>query len=155
MLVCDLYIVLMQAVYFMITCDFLYIEELERGTRTGHDEEDHSRSPKALSPRNSKLFKKKKRTAFSSGQLQEMETKFTQQKYLTKRDRCSLAKSLGLTEKHIKTWYQNRRTKWKRDTSNQDWSKQREQAATAMYAQYLQTKSLKMNHEQLQQCSVF
>ena len=65
---------------------------------------------------------------------------FDQQKYLTKRDRCTLAESLGLTEKHVKTWYQNRRTKWKKDTTNRDWSKQREHAATLMYAQYLETK---------------
>lgn len=93
--------------------------------------------------KNRKNFKKKSRTAFTSSQLSELERRFNEQKYLTKVDRCLLAQSLGLTEKHIKTWYQNRRTKWKKDCSDQDWSKQREQAATAMYKQYLELKSIK------------
>ena len=96
-----------------------------------------------LHSKNRKNFKKKSRTAFTSSQLSELERRFNEQKYLTKVDRCLLAQSLGLTEKHIKTWYQNRRTKWKKDCSDQDWSKQREQAATAMYRQYLELKSVK------------
>lgn len=103
-------------------------------------------------------FKKKRRTAFTSSQLQELERMFSQQKYLTKHDRCVLAKSLSLTEKHVKTWYQNRRTKWKRDTTTADWSKQREHAATVMYAQYLQMKPTAIsgqNCDQQLQCSVF
>ena len=95
------------------------------------------------SVKNRKDFKKKSRTAFTSSQITELEKRFTEQKYLTKVDRCLLAQLLGLTEKHIKTWYQNRRTKWKKDCSDQDWSKQREQAATAMYRQYLELKSVK------------
>ena len=97
----------------------------------------------ALRSKNRKNFKKKSRTAFTSSQLSELERRFNEQKYLTKVDRCLLAQTLGLTEKHIKTWYQNRRTKWKKDCSDQDWSKQREQAATAMYKQYLELKSIK------------
>jgi hypothetical protein len=96
-----------------------------------------------LRSKNRKNFKKKSRTAFTSSQLSELERRFNDQKYLTKVDRCLLAQTLGLTEKHIKTWYQNRRTKWKKDCSDQDWSKQREQAATAMYKQYLELKSVK------------
>ena len=97
----------------------------------------------SLRSNNRKNFKKKSRTAFTSSQLSELERRFNEQKYLTKVDRCLLAQTLGLTEKHIKTWYQNRRTKWKKDCSDQDWSKQREQAATAMYKQYLELKSIK------------
>lgn len=116
------------------------------------EEQEETRSPSAkLSPKRVKSFKKKKRTAFTTVQLQKLENKFDQQKYLTKLDRCTLASSLGLTEKHVKTWYQNRRTKWKKDCSKQDWSKQREQAATIMYSQYLQTKAVNSQH-QLQQC---
>lgn len=84
---------------------------------------------------------KKKRTTFTSSQLESLEIRFSQQKYLTKHDRTKLASSLGLTEKHIKTWYQNRRTKWKRECSDEVWSKERETAAAAMYAQHLQLKS--------------
>lgn len=84
---------------------------------------------------------KKKRTTFTSSQLESLEIRFSQQKYLTKHDRTKLALSLGLTEKHIKTWYQNRRTKWKRECSDEVWSKERETAAAAMYAQHIQLKS--------------
>ncbi len=84
---------------------------------------------------------KKKRTTFSSSQLDSLEIRFSEQKYLTKHDRSKLAATLGLTEKHIKTWYQNRRTKWKRECSDEVWSKERENAATAMYAQHLHLKS--------------
>ena len=86
-------------------------------------------------------FRKKKRTAFTTRQLQELEGKFSEQKYLTKADRTRLAKRLGLTEKHVKTWYQNRRTKWKRGTTEAEWSKERELSAAAMYRQFVNQKS--------------
>lgn len=86
-------------------------------------------------------FKKKKRTAFTSRQLQELEGKFSGQKYLTKADRTRIAKRLGLTEKHVKTWFQNRRTKWKRGTTEAEWSKERELSAAVMYQQFVNEKS--------------
>lgn len=111
---------------------------------TSESDSDHEqdRNNFELGSQNARSFKKKKRTAFTSAQLHELESRFDQQKYLTKSDRSTLARSLGLTEKHVKTWYQNRRTKWKRTCTGQDWSRQREHAATAMYTQYLQTKAL-------------
>ena len=93
------------------------------------------------SPSDKRGFRKKKRTAFTSRQLQELEGKFSEQKYLTKADRTRLAKRLGLTEKHVKTWYQNRRTKWKRGTTEAEWSKERELSAAAMYRQFVNQKS--------------
>jgi DNA-binding transcriptional regulator YiaG len=87
-------------------------------------------------------YRKKKRTTFTSSQLQQLETRFNQQKYLTKLDRCQLAQVLGLTEKHVKTWYQNRRTKWKRECTDEIWSREREHAAANMYTQHLQLKSI-------------
>ena len=86
---------------------------------------------------------KKTRTSFSKTQLQKLENKFSEQKYLTKHDRTHLASNLGLTEKHIKTWFQNRRTKWKKDCTETDWSKHKEFAAAAMYSQYLEIKNNK------------
>ena len=85
-------------------------------------------------------FRKKKRTAFTTAQLQELEGKFGEQKYLTKADRTRLAKRLGLTEKHVKTWYQNRRTKWKRGATELEGSVERERSATAMYRQFVNQK---------------
>ena len=86
-------------------------------------------------------FRKKKRTAFTTRQLQELENKFAEQKYLTKADRTHLAERLGLTEKHVKTWYQNRRTKWKRGTTETEWSREREHSAAIMYHQFVNDKS--------------
>ncbi|CAM1328601.1 BARHL1 (predicted) [Pycnogonum litorale] len=57
---------------------------------------------------------RKARTAFSDHQLQTLEKSFERQKYLSVQDRMELAASLNLTDTQVKTWYQNRRTKWKR-----------------------------------------
>ncbi|KAK4026984.1 hypothetical protein OUZ56_016005 [Daphnia magna] len=60
---------------------------------------------------------RKARTAFTDHQLQTLEKSFERQKYLSVQDRLELAAKLGLTDTQVKTWYQNRRTKWKRQTA--------------------------------------
>ncbi|PVD22113.1 hypothetical protein C0Q70_17917 [Pomacea canaliculata] len=60
---------------------------------------------------------RKARTAFSDQQLRCLERSFERQKYLSVQDRLELASKLGLTDTQVKTWYQNRRTKWKRQTA--------------------------------------
>lgn len=60
---------------------------------------------------------RKARTAFSDNQLGTLETNFERQKYLSVQDRMELAAKLNLTDTQVKTWYQNRRTKWKRQTA--------------------------------------
>jgi hypothetical protein len=106
-------------------------------------EETAARSPNKIEGETSDKegFRKKKRTAFTTAQLQELERKFDEQKYLTKADRTRLAKKLSLTEKHVKTWYQNRRTKWKRGATEREWSMERERSATAMYRQFVTEKN--------------
>lgn len=102
-------------------------------------------APQAHSSR--EIAFKKSRTSFTKAQIQKLEVKFSEQKYLTKLDRIQLARELGLTEKHVKTWFQNRRTKWKKDCSDVDWSKHKEMAATLMYNQYLENKSQRTDQE--------
>ncbi|CAC5375680.1 BARHL [Mytilus coruscus] len=67
-------------------------------------------SNKAKKPR-------KARTAFTDHQLNSLEKHFERQKYLSVQDRMELAAKLALTDTQVKTWYQNRRTKWKRQTA--------------------------------------
>lgn len=51
---------------------------------------------------------------FSNDQTSELEKKFDEQKYLSPPERKKLAKSLQLSERQVKTWFQNRRAKWRR-----------------------------------------
>ena len=47
-------------------------------------------------------------------QLVGLEKRFGNQKYLSTPDRIQLASTLGLSQLQVKTWYQNRRMKWKK-----------------------------------------
>ncbi|CAH1643766.1 unnamed protein product [Spodoptera littoralis] len=63
---------------------------------------------------NSSRKPRRRRTAFTHAQLAYLERKFRCQKYLSVADRGDVAEALSLSETQVKTWYQNRRTKWKR-----------------------------------------
>jgi len=60
------------------------------------------------------------RTAFSYDQLAALEGKFRLTRYLSVCERLSLALALGLTETQVKIWFQNRRTKWKKQNPGHD-----------------------------------
>ena len=60
------------------------------------------------------------RTAFTYEQLVALENKFKQTRYLSVCERLNLALSLNLTETQVKIWFQNRRTKWKKQNPGQD-----------------------------------
>ena len=57
--------------------------------------------------------RKKPRTSFSRLQICELEKRFHKQKYLASTERATLAKTLKMTDAQVKTWFQNRRTKWR------------------------------------------
>jgi len=57
--------------------------------------------------------RKKPRTSFSRLQIIELEKRFHRQKYLASAERSALAKGLKMTDAQVKTWFQNRRTKWR------------------------------------------
>ncbi|XP_013414868.1 homeobox protein BarH-like 1b [Lingula anatina] len=57
---------------------------------------------------------RRSRTVFTELQLMGLEKKFETQKYLSTPDRLDLADTLGLSQIQVKTWYQNRRMKWKK-----------------------------------------
>ncbi|XP_023676985.1 homeobox protein BarH-like 2 [Paramormyrops kingsleyae] len=73
---------------------------------SSESEAEHG-APRLKKPRRS-------RTIFTELQLMGLEKKFQKQKYLSTPDRLDLAQSLGLTQLQVKTWYQNRRMKWKK-----------------------------------------
>ena len=57
---------------------------------------------------------RRRRTAFSSDQLVELEREFAGKKYLSLSERSLIARQLHLSEVQVKIWFQNRRAKWKR-----------------------------------------
>ncbi|CAK9824189.1 Homeobox protein ceh-19 [Anthophora retusa] len=61
---------------------------------------------------------RKPRQAYSAKQLERLEAEFKVDKYLSVSKRMELSKSLNLTEVQIKTWFQNRRTKWKKQLTS-------------------------------------
>uniref|UniRef100_A0A131YYS2 Homeobox protein EMX n=1 Tax=Rhipicephalus appendiculatus TaxID=34631 RepID=A0A131YYS2_RHIAP len=69
-------------------------------------------------------FRKPKRirTAFSPSQLLKLEHAFEKNHYVVGAERKQLAQSLSLTETQVKVWFQNRRTKHKRQKQEEEHS---------------------------------
>eukprot|EP00095_Tigriopus_kingsejongensis_P009537 maker-scaffold260_size234135-snap-gene-1.14 protein:Tk09537 transcript:maker-scaffold260_size234135-snap-gene-1.14-mRNA-1 annotation:"empty spiracles" len=67
-------------------------------------------------------FRKPKRirTAFSPSQLLKLEQAFEKNQYVVGAERKELAKHLNLSETQVKVWFQNRRTKHKREQQEQE-----------------------------------
>ncbi|KAG8183787.1 hypothetical protein JTE90_002940 [Oedothorax gibbosus] len=67
-------------------------------------------------------FRKPKRirTAFSPSQLLTLEHAFEKNHYVVGAERKQLAHSLNLTETQVKVWFQNRRTKYKRQKQEEE-----------------------------------
>ncbi|XP_053948062.1 homeobox protein B-H2-like [Anastrepha ludens] len=91
------------------------IDDSESDTCGGKDEDEYSCKSEGLLSLSKK--QRKARTAFTDHQLQTLEKSFERQKYLSVQDRMELANKLELSDCQVKTWYQNRRTKWKRQTA--------------------------------------
>lgn len=68
--------------------------------------------------------RKKARTAFSREQVAELEKKFQEKKYLSSAERGELAEKLKLSDMQVKTWFQNRRMKYKRQSEEQELERQ-------------------------------
>nr|CAB3225071.1 Nkx-C transcription factor protein [Phallusia mammillata] len=79
--------------------------------------------------------KKRPRTAFTPDQIKRLESEFHRNKYLSVGKRMELSKALKLTETQIKIWFQNRRTKWKREYLS-EWEVWMHQNYYAMHGLY-------------------
>ena len=84
----------------------------------GLDGETHQRKRKSGGDRGGKP--RRARTAFTYEQLVSLENKFKTTRYLSVCERLNLALSLNLTETQVKIWFQNRRTKWKKQNPGMD-----------------------------------
>ncbi|XP_038588337.1 ventral anterior homeobox 2 [Micropterus salmoides] len=60
---------------------------------------------------------KRTRTSFTAEQLYRLELEFQRCQYVVGRERTELARQLNLSETQVKVWFQNRRTKQKKDTT--------------------------------------
>uniref|UniRef100_A0A915PXB1 Homeobox domain-containing protein n=1 Tax=Setaria digitata TaxID=48799 RepID=A0A915PXB1_9BILA len=78
-------------------------------------------------PRRTRLFyqsripvsHKKPRTSFTKKQIASLESRFLTQKYLASAERVNLANQLEMSDMQVKTWFQNRRTKWRRQEAEE------------------------------------
>jgi len=109
-------------------CDVSDVCLSEAGDKT-HDDDlnasisdgDKSKSSSTSSSTTDKPSKPRRaRTAFTYEQLVALENKFKQTRYLSVCERLNLALSLSLTETQVKIWFQNRRTKWKKQNPGLD-----------------------------------
>ncbi|KAI1729178.1 homeobox domain-containing protein [Ditylenchus destructor] len=61
---------------------------------------------------------RKPRTIYSSQQLQQLQKRFINTQYLALPERAALANELGLSQTQVKIWFQNRRSKQKKQSRN-------------------------------------
>ncbi|XP_032169350.1 NK1 transcription factor-related protein 2 [Neovison vison] len=94
----------------------------ERGTRGLAGSPGSPGSPRPRRRRSEPRCAKPRRarTAFTYEQLVALENKFRATRYLSVCERLNLALSLSLTETQVKIWFQNRRTKWKKQNPGAD-----------------------------------
>nr|XP_032806709.1 barH-like 1 homeobox protein isoform X2 [Petromyzon marinus] len=77
-------------------------------------EEEEGDAPRH-GPRRAAGFCRRARTAFSTAQLAELESSFRRRRYLSVAERGELGRQLGMSDLQVKTWFQNRRMKQKRE----------------------------------------
>ncbi|KAK3590210.1 hypothetical protein CHS0354_041270 [Potamilus streckersoni] len=97
------------------------VEENDDNHSTDSKKEDKGNEDKSLAESNKAHGKPRRaRTAFTYEQLVALENKFKTTRYLSVCERLNLALALNLTETQVKIWFQNRRTKWKKQNPGMD-----------------------------------
>ncbi|XP_033125025.1 homeobox protein slou-like [Anneissia japonica] len=94
-------------------------ESIKSDSGNEEDGDDKSRKRKRIDD-NKAGKPRRARTAFTYEQLVALENKFKTTRYLSVCERLNLALSLSLTETQVKIWFQNRRTKWKKQNPGMD-----------------------------------
>ncbi|CAH1277534.1 BARHL1 [Branchiostoma lanceolatum] len=83
-------------------------------TKRKHEDGDKNSEKETDGNQEDKPKKKKARTTFTGRQIFELEKQFEVKKYLSASERADLAALLNVTDTQVKIWFQNRRTKWKK-----------------------------------------
>ncbi|XP_064630530.1 homeobox protein slou-like [Lineus longissimus] len=94
--------------------------EVTSKDNNGDSEKSKKKSKQAASEASKAGKPRRARTAFTYEQLVALENKFKTTRYLSVCERLNLALSLNLTETQVKIWFQNRRTKWKKQNPGLD-----------------------------------
>eukprot|EP00795_Rhopilema_esculentum_P010998 gene10998-19838_t len=102
--------------------------EVKHATADSTTEKDTS--PEKRGSHSQTAESKRLRTIFTAKQLQQLEDKFRESQYPNPQERYDMAEELGLSEKKVKTWFQNRRMKLKRDY----WNSAHKRAQQASFA---------------------
>ncbi|NP_001080931.1 VENT homeobox 2, gene 2 L homeolog [Xenopus laevis] len=99
---------------YSTSTDSGYESETSCSSSTAPEGDAISLSPNDTSDEEGKMGRRL-RTAFTSDQISTLEKTFQKHRYLGASERQKLAAKLQLSEVQIKTWFQNRRMKYKRE----------------------------------------
>ncbi|KAF4519392.1 hypothetical protein B566_EDAN008700 [Ephemera danica] len=75
--------------------------------------------PSVMTSRLGSSKRKGGQVRFTAEQSAALERRFSENRYLSPEQRRALATSLKLTDRQVKTWFQNRRAKWRRASQAQ------------------------------------
>ncbi|MBN3304418.1 homeobox protein vent1-like [Amia ocellicauda] len=88
------------------------------GDSSGYESETQSPGRPSPEEEEGEGSRRRTRTKFTSDQICRLEKTFNRHKYLGATERAKIAEKLQLSETQVKTWFQNRRMKLKREVQD-------------------------------------